>query len=162
MEVTFDFQESEYPSIFETVPTDTNQDIYYELSNTYPITNGNHIGNVQNQVVGTTPAIVDFNNDAYIATENLNFNAFAWGNNIESYRIRDDWNAATMEFSPRANSTVEGYEQQTLVQALTYSGVYQQTTAINRLNEFNLSLGNFKYLDRFFGSIEKYMQETQI
>ena len=159
MEVTFDFQESEYPSIFETVPTDSNLDIYYELSKTYPITNGNHIGNVQNQVVGTTPAIVDLNT----YSTNSDFNAFAWGNNVESYRIRDDFNAATMEFSPRANSTIEGYEQQTLVQALTYSGVYQQTTAINRLNEFNLSLGNFKYLDRFFGSIEKiYARDTDL
>jgi hypothetical protein len=163
MEVTFDFQESEYPSIFETVPTDNNQDIYYELSNTYPIIGGNHYGNILNQVVGSFPAIVDFNIDGFSTTENLNFNAFAWGNNIESYRIRDDFNAATMEFSPRANSTVEGYEQQTLVQALTYSGVYQQTTAINRLNEFNLSLGNFKYLDRFFGAIEKiYARDTDL
>ncbi len=53
--------------------------------------------------------------------------------------------------------------EQTLVQALTYSGVYQQTTAINRLNEFNLSLGNFKYLDRFFGAIEKiYARDTDL
>ena len=162
MEVTFDFQESEYPSIFETVPTDNNQDIYYELSNTYPIIGGNHYGNAQDQVVGVDPAIVDLNK-IYNINENLDFNAFAWGNNVESYRIRDDFNAATMEFSPRANSTVEGYEQQTLVQALTYSGVYQQTTAINRLNEFNLSLGNFKYLDRFFGSIEKiYARDTDL
>jgi hypothetical protein len=162
MEVTFDFQESEYPSIFETVPTDTNQDIYYELSNTYPIVGGNHYGNAQDQVIGVDPAIVDLNK-IYNINENLDFNAFAWGNNVESYRIRDDWNAATMEFSPRANSTVEGYAQQTLVQALTYSGVYQQTTAINRLNEFNLSLGNFKYLDRFFGAIEKiYARDTDL
>lgn len=68
-----------------------------------------------------------------------------------------------MQFSPRANSTVEGYEQQTLVQALTYSGIYTQTSAINRLNEFNLSLGNFKYLDRFFGSIQKlFSRDTDL
>lgn len=145
--------------LFETAPEDSNQDIYYELTGTYPITNGNHYGNVQSQVVGTQPAIVDLNTFGV----NSNFNAFAWGNKVESYRIRDDFNAATMEFSPRANSTIEGYEQQTLVQALTYSGVYQQTTALNRLNEFNLSLANFKYLDRFFGNIEKlYSRDTDL
>jgi hypothetical protein len=165
IDTKFTLQQSDFSVIFETAPTDTNQDIYYELSKTYPITNGIHIGNVQNQILPNLPstpgqpAIVDLNT----FSTNSDFNAFAWGNNVESYRIRDDFNAATMEFSPRANSTVEGYEQQTLVQALTYSGVYQQTTAINRLNEFNLSLGNFKYLDRFFGSIEKiYARDTDL
>ena len=159
IDTKFTLQQSDFSVIFETAPTDTNQDIYYELTGTYPINNGNHYGNVQSQIVGISPAIIDLNTFG----SNSNFNAFAWGNNVESYRIRDDFNAATMEFSPRANSTIEGYEQQTLVQALTYSGVYQQTTAINRLNEFNLSLGNFKYLDRFFGAIEKiYARDTDL
>jgi hypothetical protein len=162
MEVIFDFQESDSPSVFETVPVDTNQDIYYELSQTFAIENGNHNGNYQDQIVGTTPAIVDLNK-IYNPYDNRDFNAFSFGNGVESFRIRDDWNAATMQFSPRANSTIEGYEQQTLVQALTYSGVYTETTAINRLNEFNLSLGNFKYLDRFFGSIQKlHSRDTDI
>ena len=155
MEVIFDFNESLSPILFETVPTDTNQDIYYELTNTYPIINNSHTTNFTNQVLGSSNGYAYLNRSDSFLYPNYDFNAFAWSNGVESFRIRDDWNAAKMEFSPRANSTVEGYEQQTLVQALTYSGVYQQTTAINRLNEFNLSLGNFKYLDRFFGSIQK-------
>ena len=157
--------------LFETAPEDVNQDVYYELSSTYSIVDGAHTGNYQSQILPDPsaippivgqPAIVDLNK-IYNLNENLDFNAFAWGNYVESYRIRDDYNAATMEFSPRANSTIEGYAEQRLVQALTYSGVYQQTTAINRLNEFNLSLGNFKYLDRFFGSIEKiYARDTDL
>jgi hypothetical protein len=154
--------------LFETAPDDLDQDIYYELTGTYPITNSTHYGNVQSQILPDPDVIPPVLGQAAILDlntfgQNSNFNAFAWGNRVESYRIRDDFNAATMEFSPRANSTIEGYEQQTLVQALTYSGVYQQTTAINRLNEFNLSLGNFKYLDRFFGSIEKlYARDTDL
>lgn len=160
----FTLQQSEYPSVFETVPTDTNQDVYYELSKTYPIVNGNHhVLNTsvdQNQNITTnTPAIINLNKFDF----NSDFNAFSFGNGVESFRIRDDWNSATMQFSPRANSTIEGYEQQTLVQALTYSGIYTQTSAINRLNEFNLSLGNFKYLDRFFGSIQKlFSRDTDL
>jgi hypothetical protein len=155
LEVTFDFQESLSPVLFETVPTDNNQDIYYELTNTYPIVNGSHYTNFTNQVLGQSSGYAYLNRSDSFLYPNYDFNAFAWSNGVESFRIRDDWNAATMQFSPRANSTVEGYAEQTLVQALTFSGVYQQTTAINRLNEFNLSLGNFKYLDRFFGSIQK-------
>jgi hypothetical protein len=152
-------QQSEL-TILETVPSESNQDIYYELSKTYPIVNGNHVGNVQNQITASnTPAIIDLNTFDI----NSDFNAFCFGNGVESIQIRDDFNSPKMEFSPRANSTIEGYDQQTLVQALTYSGVYQQTTAINRLNEFNLSLGNFKYLDRFFGSIQKlYSRDTDL
>jgi hypothetical protein len=147
-------------TILETVPVESNLDIYYELSKTYPIVNGNHVGNVQNQVVASnTPAIIDLNT----FDTNSDFNAFCFGNGVESIQIRDDLNSPKMEFSPRANSTIEGYDQQVLVQALTYSGVYQQTTALNRLNEFNLSLGNFKYLDRFFGSIQKlYSRDTDL
>jgi hypothetical protein len=152
-------QQSEL-TILETVPVESNLDIYYELSKTYPIVNGNHVGNVQNQVItSNTPAIIDLNTfDA-----NSDFNAWCFGNGVESMQIRDDFNSPKMEFSPRANSTIEGYDQQVLVQALTYSGVYQQTTALNRLNEFNLSQGNFKYLDRFFGSIQKlYSRDTDL
>jgi hypothetical protein len=160
VDTEFTLQQSDSPSIFETVPTDTNQDIYYELSQTYPIINGNHYGNVDNQDVALgAPAIIDLNTFDF----NSDFNAFSFGNGVESFRIRDDFNAATMQFSPRANSTIEGYEEETVVQALTYSGVYTQTTGINRLNEFNLSLGNFKYLDRFFGSIQKlYSRDTDL
>jgi len=160
VDTNFNLQQSDYPSLFETVPVDTNQDIYYELSQTYPIIDGNHYGNVDNQNVALgAPAIIDLNTLDF----NSDFNAFTFGNGVESFRIRDAWNAATMQFSPRANSTIEGYEQQTLVQALTYSGIYTQTSAINRLNEFNLSLGNFKYLDRFFGSIQKlYSRDTDL
>jgi len=152
-------QQSEL-TIFETVPVESNLDIYYELSKTYPIVNGNHVGNVQNQITSSnTPAIIDLNTFDI----NSDFNAFCFGNGVESIQIRDDFNSPKMEFSPRANSTIEGYDQQVLVQALTYSGVYQQTTALNRLNEFNLSQGNFKYLDRFFGSIQKlYSRDTDL
>ena len=160
VDTNFNLQQSDYPSLFETVPVDTNQDIYYELSQTYPIINGNHYGNVDNQDVALgSPAIIDLNTLNF----NSDFNAFTFGNGVESFRIRDDFNSATMQFSPRANSTIEGYKQETVVQALTYSGVYTQTTGINRLNEFNLSLGNFKYLDRFFGSIQKlYSRDTDL
>lgn len=152
-------QQSEL-TILETVPVESNLDIYYELSKTYPIIDGNHTGNVQNQVTSSnTPAIIDLNR----FDSNSDFNAWSFGNGVESMQIRDDFNSPKMEFSPRANSTIEGYDQQVLVQALTYSGVYQQTTALNRLNEFNLSQGNFKYLDRFFGSIQKlYSRDTDL
>ena len=67
----------------------------------------------------------------------------------------DDWNEATLEYSLRVNSTVDDYKNKISENAICYSGIYGINTGINRLNEFNLSLANFKYLDKAFGSIQK-------
>jgi hypothetical protein len=94
---------------------------------------------------------------------NSQFNAFAFGNGVESDRIKDDFNAASMKFSPRVTSIIEDYENERKEASLTYSGVFRGDTSINRLNEFNLSLANFKDLDREFGPIQKlYARDTDV
>jgi hypothetical protein len=142
------------PTLFETEPSETSQDIYYELTNTFPIINGAHQSNYINQVLNVSNGVVDLNK-TFADYPNRDFNAFSFGNGLESDRIRDAWNAPTMQFSPRANAVIENYGQQIITQGLTYSGVYVQSTALNGLNEFNLGNGNFKYLDLSFGSIQK-------
>lgn len=146
--------QQEIPTLFETEASETSQDVYYELTNTFPIVNGAHQANVTNQVLNQTNGIVDLNRP-FVAYPNRDFNAFSFGNGVESDRIRDAWNAPEMQFSPRANAVIENYGQQIISQGLTYSGVYVQNTALNGLNEFNLGNGNFKYLDLSFGSIQK-------
>jgi hypothetical protein len=39
--------------------------------------------------------------------------------------------------------------------SVTYSGIFNPENNVNKLNEFNLGLGNFKDLERRFGSIQK-------
>lgn len=159
MEVIFSLSESLSPFIFETEGLSTEQDIYYETSKTYRIVNGAHQGNVTNQVIGTTNGVVDLNK----FTQNSDFNAFCWGNNVESFRIRDAWNSAKMEFSPRVSAIIENYSEQRITQALTWSEIYVLSTGINRLNEFNASLGNIKFLDLSFGSVQKlYARDTDL
>jgi len=146
------------PIIIETVPSESDADIYHELSDTYDIVDGLHEANEQNQSrisPSTTqkPAIVKIND----------FNCFTFGNGCESYRIRDDFNAYTMKYSIRAASTSENYQQERVKNGLTYSGVYQVTSGLNKLNEFNLSNANFKYLDQDFGSVQKlYSRDTDV
>lgn len=106
----------------------------------------------QNQTT-TQSAVIKINNPLY--SINSDFNAWSYSNGLETYRIRDDWNAATLKYSPRATSTVDGYEQKISRNAICYSGIYGENTGINSLNEFNLSIANFKYLDGEFGSIQK-------
>ena len=101
---------------------------------------------------GGVDAIIKINNPGIA---NSDFNAWSFGNGLESDRIYDDWNAPTLDYSIRVNSTVEEYKQRISDNAICYSGIYGQNTGVDRLNEFNLSIANFKYLDKDFGSIQK-------
>jgi len=96
-------------------------------------------------------------------SENTDFNAFCYGNGLESYRIRDSFNNSTMKYSIRASTVIEDYEQEDKFASLTYSGIFRGDSSINRLNEFNLSLANFKNLDKEYGSIQKiYTRDSDL
>lgn len=99
-----------------------------------------------------TPAIIELNTPD---NPNCDYNAWTWGNGLESDRIYDDFNETTIEYSPRATTVIDNFKQIRNDASVCYSGIYNENTQYNRLNEFNLSLANFKYLDREFGSIQK-------
>ncbi len=106
----------------------------------------------QDQNGAFTNAIIELNTPA---NPNCDFNAWTWGNGLESDRIYDDFNETTIDYSLRATTVIDNYKQIRNDASICYSGVYNENTQYNRLNEFNLSLANFKYLDREFGSIQK-------
>lgn len=106
------------------------------------------------------PAVIQINNPA---VDNSDFNAWCWGNGLESDRIYDDFNETRKDFSPRVQVPIEDYKQIRNEASICYSGVFQNNSSLNRLNEFNLSLANFKYLDRDLGSIQKlYARDTDL
>lgn len=156
--VDFSITQVDNPTVLETVPSSTDADIYHEVA-TFDVTNGLHQGNITNQTragAGTTKK------SAVVQLDNV-YNAFCFRNGVESDRIRDDFNGSLMQYSPRVLSTIENYEQEQVTNGLTYSGVFREDTGTNRLNEFNLSTANFKYVDRFFGSIQKlYARDTDL
>jgi hypothetical protein len=132
--------------IFETLPADSNPDIYYENNLSFAInSNGEHQGNVQNQVISTnTPAIVD--------TEF--FNCFAFGNGAESYKVRDSIIGHYFNLGNRVTSvSAQDYKRADRYADITYSGIYNNESNVNKLNEFNLGLLNFKALEDSFGGI---------
>lgn len=216
----------------ETVPSNDDTDIYYELSRTHKIENGNHLslwkydtstvigsnskltqngnkephyfeagqivyitalnipagtpftvvsapdrysiiinyvvpsdlpGGVSNndfdqdQTSALNPAVVVLNNTT---NKNSDYNAYCYGNGVESNRILDTYNEPWLRYSLRASTVIEDYEQQVKDASLTYSGLYQWSSSINRLNEFNLSTANFKNLDKNFGSVQKIYART--
>ena len=109
---------------------------------------------------GATHLIVELNN---ATSHNSDFNAFAFGNGVESYRIYDNFLRPTMKYSPRATSVIEDYQQQNKFASLCYSGIYKGDTSTNRLNSFNLSQANFKNLDQKYGPVQKlYALDTNL
>lgn len=216
--------------IFETIPLETDTEIFHELSRTYPIKNGKHIsrwffsnrtpgvagstrlrqsskewphyfsvGDVvylnTNGVTPNTPytianvydrysidvtptisispsfpgsvAYTTYEQDQTSITNgakiqinypnytNGDYNSFTYNTGLETYRIKDAFNAPVMKYSIRVTSVIEDYQEEHKFASLTYSGVFQTTTSTNRLNEFNLSLANFKNLDKRYGSVQK-------
>jgi hypothetical protein len=109
---------------------------------------------------GSSNLIVELNN---ITSDNSDFNAFAFGNGVESNRIYDNFLRPTMKYSPRASSVIEDYQEQNKYASLCYSGIYKGDTSTNRLNSFNLSQANFKNLDITYGPIEKiFARDTDL
>jgi len=114
---------------------------------------------IESDQTSSTDATVVLNN----GTQNTEYNAFCYGNGLESDRIRDSFNNTTIKYSIRASSIIDDYEQEDKFASLTYSGIYRGDSSINRLNEFNLSLANFKNLDKEYGSIQKlYARDSDL
>ena len=107
--------------------------------------NGNNQGNVQNQnVAAGTSAIVD----------TKFFNCFAFGNGAESYKIRDSIVGASFNLGNRVTSvSAQDYKEADMFADITYSGVYSAESNVNKLNEFNLGLLNYKVCEPSFGDI---------
>jgi len=134
------------------VPDAYNVVIDFTFPGSGPVTGGGiSYSSADQDQDATNPLRVNLNNTG---TVNTDFNGWCFGNGLESNRILDDWNEAEAEYSVRVNSFVEDYRERISENAICYSGIYGENTGIDRLNEFNLSLANFKYLDRDFGSIQ--------
>ena len=131
--------------VFETEPQDALPDLWYESSTSYPITAGLHTGNIQDQTA-SLPAIID---TAF-------FNCFAFGNGVESYKVRDSIVGKPLELGNRTTTTsAQDFIEAHRFADLTYSGVFNDESNVNKLNEFNLGLLNFKPLEDDFGPVMK-------
>jgi len=141
---------------FESIPLDAEPDLWYESDESFPIDElGQHSGNFQDQNLSSNlPAII---NTSF-------FNCYSFGNGVESYKIQDSIIGKELVLGNRAtttNSKLYGAEQR--FSDITYSGVYNTESNINKLNEFNVGLLNFKLLESSFGPINKlFARETDI
>ena len=149
--------------IFETIPRDALPDVWYENDLSFSVDGlGQHTGNVQNQIIAFQNSGAVIAQDAIVDTGFSN--CISFGNGVESYKLRDSINGKTINFGNRVTSTsAQIYKQAHRFADLTYSGIFNDESNVNKLNEFNLGLLNFKPLEDLYGPIEKlYARRTDI
>ena len=132
--------------IFETLPIDALPDVFFENNLSFTITpNGEHNGNVQSQ---------DFTLNQPAIVKTGFFNCFSFGNGVESYKVRDSIVGREFNLGERVTSvSAQDYREAHRFSDITYSGIYNTESNLNKLNEFNLGLLNYKYLESSFGYI---------
>lgn len=158
---TITIQQSTSLIVFETEALDADGEIFYEGSDSFPIVNRFHMSGTadgdQNQTSSTDP------NGYGVVTLNF-FDCFTFGNGVESYKINDSITGDPFYLGERVTAVAqEQYKKADRYASMTYSGIYNAETNINKLNEFNLSLANFKDLEKSFGPINRlYARRTDV
>ena len=146
IEAIFEIYRAESTFVFETEPSDTLPDVFFENELSFEIDSlGQHKGNVLNQDFALgIPAVVDTGF----------FNCYTFGNGVESYKVRDSVIGNYITLGNRVTTiSAEDYRAIRRYADITYSGIYNNESNVNKLNEFNLGLLNFKQLERSFGPI---------
>ena len=92
------------------------------------------------------------------------FNCYSFSNGVESNRIRDDYNAVTIDKGVKASMPLaEGYEQERKASSLIFSGIYNSTSGVNRTNQFIQAEPITKDLNPVNGSIQKlFARDTDL
>ena len=124
---------SDNPAIWETEPKETVElDLYYETGLSRPISEH-----------GSTHAL-DFKN------------CYSFGNGVESDRINDDYNAPRMGKGVKVSAVLdEPYKEERRKNGLIYSGIFNSTSGVNKLNQFIQGEAITKDLNPHYGGIQK-------
>ena len=92
------------------------------------------------------------------------FNCFSFSNGVESNRIRDDYNAVTIDKGVKASMPLATpYEEERRYSGLIFSGIYNSTSGINETNQFIQAEPITKDLNPINGSIQKlFARDTDL
>jgi hypothetical protein len=91
------------------------------------------------------------------------FNCYSFGNGVESDTIKDDFNESTIYPYPasgkqsgfKASIPLDIYKENHRKHQITFSSLYNDKSAVNRLNEFLLAEDIVKTINPEYGSIQK-------
>ena len=81
---------------------------------------------------------------------------------IEESRIKGGFNNKSMDYGVRAHIVDKDYNQQTRTNALIYSGIYNNRTAVNNTNQFPIDKPITLSVDIQQGGIYKLFAEDQV
>ena len=92
------------------------------------------------------------------------YNCYSYGTGVESNRVRDDYNAVTIDKGVKASMPLaEQYEEERRGSSLIFSGIYNSTSGINRTNQFIQAEPITKDLNPINGSIQKlFTRDTDL
>ena len=143
--------------VFETEPIPANDELYYENEQTFDIVNGFHLSgsaDTDQDQTASLPAVIDL----------TFFNCYTFGNGVESDRVLDALVKPSLSLGEKVTSVAEEqYREIHRSSDITYSGNFNQETNLNKLNQFNLALANFKTLETSYGPIRKmHARQTDI
>ena len=82
------------------------------------------------------------------------FNCYSFGNGVESDRIRDDFNAPQIDNGIKVSSTFLNYGEENKTSSMIFSGLYNSTSGVNNLNQFNMAEKITKDINTTYGSIQ--------
>jgi hypothetical protein len=120
------------PAVFETESEEQYIDIYYETEESWDIAD-----------YGDTQAL------SY-------FNCINFQNGVESNRIRDDFNAPTIDKQVRVSTTLPTpYKRSVNKSGLIWSGLFNARNNVNNLNQFSVAEPITKDLSPEYGSIQR-------
>ena len=92
------------------------------------------------------------------------YNCYAFGNGVESNRIKDDFNTPIIDHGPKVSTIpAEQYKEENRKSGLIWSGIYNSISGINKLNEFNIAEKITKDINPEYGSIQKlHSRDTDV
>tara|TARA_R110002167_G_scaffold45968_4_gene137672 strand:+ start:4573 stop:10167 length:5595 start_codon:yes stop_codon:yes gene_type:complete len=91
-------------------------------------------------------------------------NCWAFGNGVESDRIRDDYNARQMDNGVKASSVLAGpVKQERREHGVIWSGVYNSNSGVNNTNQFIMAEAITKDINPTHGSVQRLLnRETRL
>tara|TARA_Y100000389_G_scaffold200870_1_gene242267 strand:+ start:2448 stop:6191 length:3744 start_codon:yes stop_codon:yes gene_type:complete len=133
------------PHWFETEPivTESNLDLFYETSDTFCVCMHHGCPNKLNW----------FNSVAEVATP-VPAEGIEGGVYLETTRIFDKFNSVELTKGVRVNTPTERFAAERKPYGITWSGIYNSRTGVNRLNQFITADGITKELEPNYGSLQ--------
>ena len=173
---------------FETIPQESELDVYYEIGDTFTCLNGVHFGNdmhntqrityldpngMETQASFSTAAngeIINHTETAKTSTITVNldhFNCFAWNNGVEVKSIRDEIGTVALDEGAKASTVVENYQEASNFASIIFSAPFNEQSGVNGLNEFSSTKAALrtiiKDMDELDGSIQHiYSTDTNL